>query len=492
MRTYLVFAALLIGVYVFPQGEQCTIGVASGSATKDGRPLVWKTRDYISELDNELRYNVNHTYKFIYVAGAGGSTSARMGVNQHGLAIVNSTSSDLPDGSASGINNGQLIRNGLGNCKTVEEFEDYLDETDVTGRSTNGNFAVIDSTGAAAIFEVGRYIYWRFDAEDEPNGYVLRTNFAVNGGGSTGIQRLARSVNLVSGFHAGDSLNHQSILRYQMRDFSDGNSQPIRIPFPGSYGGRPYGYIETDISICRNSSVSASVITGVLPDENPMLSTMWTILGQPASSVALPYWPIGYPPFEADGVVTAQLCDISLQIRELLYDYQGDNSYIDTYKLLDGEGGGLWTKTFPYEDEVFAQTETLLNTWRAADNLPLIDMKNTQDSLAANTYQFLQSCLNYMLSSEGHSMALQQKVEVYPNPFSSEATLIIEALQSSDLQIKVYSLNGQLLTSRSNIKMNAGENRISIPDIQLLPEGILVMQLVTKEQIQMLKIFKKH
>jgi hypothetical protein len=38
--------------------EDCTIGVASGKATPDGRPMIWKTRD-TSAKDNEVYYNTN-------------------------------------------------------------------------------------------------------------------------------------------------------------------------------------------------------------------------------------------------------------------------------------------------------------------------------------------------------------------------------------------------------------------------------------------------
>ena len=39
--------------------EECTIGVASGNATSDSRPLVWKTRDDSSSLNNEAIFNTS-------------------------------------------------------------------------------------------------------------------------------------------------------------------------------------------------------------------------------------------------------------------------------------------------------------------------------------------------------------------------------------------------------------------------------------------------
>lgn len=471
------------------QGEECTIGVASGTATQDGRPMIWKTRDYLSELDNEVRFNPDLNYSFIYVTGSGSSTSARMGVNEHGLAIVNSNATDLDQGSGTGLLNGELIRDGLGNCLTVEEFQDYLDETNQTGRRTNGNFAVIDSTGAASMFEVSETAYWRYNASDDPKGYVLRTNFSINGGGSTGQERLIRSVKLVGDFHSGDSLNYKSILRYQMRDFSDYASNPFPLPFDGSYGGKPHGYIETALSICRNSSVSASVITGILPGEFTEFSTMWTILGQPAGSVALPYWPIGYPPYEADGVGTSPLCDVAKQIRWQLFDYSADGSFINSYKVLDGQGGGLWTKTFPYEDVVFDKVEELLDGWRSEEILPVSDMQNTQDSLATKTYHFLQSCLGYILD-DGHKLSsFNSQPSLYPNPFTSDALLTYELLKRSDVQIEIYTLAGVLIESASFIEHPPGIHQYFLDPVRNeYPEGMLILRLSVNRQAYAIKL----
>ena len=75
--------------------EGCTIGVAAGSATSDGRPLVWKTRDG-SRYDDEVIYITSEKYKFITVINAGQTESAWMGVNEKGFAILDSDVYDLP------------------------------------------------------------------------------------------------------------------------------------------------------------------------------------------------------------------------------------------------------------------------------------------------------------------------------------------------------------------------------------------------------------
>lgn len=154
--------------------EGCTIGVAAGSATSDGRPLVWKTRDSNAH-DNEVVYNTMHAYKFVAVINANVLDYSWMGVNNKGFAILNSYSPDLPGGST-GYGNGSIMRYALGTCATVADFEELLTTTNQTGRTTQANFGVIDATGAAAIYETSGTQYWKYDANNiaqAPNGYVL-------------------------------------------------------------------------------------------------------------------------------------------------------------------------------------------------------------------------------------------------------------------------------------------------------------------------------
>ncbi|HPS17182.1 MAG TPA: T9SS type A sorting domain-containing protein [Bacteroidales bacterium] len=437
--------------------EECTVGVASGSATKDGRPLLWKTRDNSSSPDNEVKYNTSFKYKFIYVADAGTSTLSWMGVNEHGFAIINSASTDLVS-NLTGPGNGTLMRDVLGACKTIDEFQHYLDSTNITGRSTQANFGVIDSTGAAAFFETGGNVYYKFDTDSTANGFIIRTNFSVNGGGNYGIERYNRSNVLINNFFNGDSLNYKSIIRYQMRDFSDNNSNPVSIPFAGNWSiGIPYGYIYCEKSICRTSSVSTSVIHGVLPSEKPVLTTMWTILGQPASTVALPYWPVGYTPAEADGSTTSALCDKANEIRTTLFDYSSNDNYIDTYKLRDSVGGGLWHCIFPLEDNIFSETENFLDSLRLLSSLPVNLMLNKESALASYALNELNNCFS-SLSAVNNIRNDIASIQLYPNP--AKDFIFIDIKNSAE--IKNYSVR-----IINNIGSLVYENKFSQAEIKI-------------------------
>lgn len=472
--------------------EECTIGVASGKATSDGRPLLWKTRD-TSDQDNEVYYNSSYRNKFISVITAR-STTAWMGVNDKGFAILNSVADDLPAGS-SGVGNGSLMTYALGNFATVEEFEQYLVATNATGRTTQGNFGVIDSTGAAAIFEIGGNVFWKFDAADStvaPNGYVLRTNFAFNGAAKDGlnygiysIERYQRTEKLIGDFYAGDSLCCRSILRTQMRDFSNSNSQPVSVPFPAKWqSNRPYGYIYCYLSICRSTSVSAVVFQGVLPNSEPArLSTMWTILGQPASGIAVPYWPVGKAPKEADGPSTAPLCDIANQIRTLLFDYPDNSSYIDSYKLRDGVGGGLWTMTFPAEDSIFAVTETRLEQWRAGA-ISISEMLATEAELASYAFTTLQNAYSGMTTAvafhDDQDVLTNFRLEQnYPNPFNVATTIQFYLPEPCQVTLKIYNASGQQVENLASHMYSIGNHSITW-DASHRASGIYIYSLVAK------------
>jgi len=463
--------------------EECTIGVAIGNVTADGRPLLWKTRDFSSSPNNEVKYNTSFKYKFICVSDSATSTLSWMGVNEHGFAIVNSLSTDLPTNTY-GPGDGTLMEDVLGNCLTVLDFQSYLDSTNVTGRSTQSNFAVIDSAGAAAIFETGGNVYYRFNADTAAHGYLIRTNFSMSGGGFEGIQRYNRSSVLINNFYNGDTLDYKSILRYQMRDFSDSNSNPILVPYPGVWkSGVPYGYINTDYSICREASVAAAVIQGVKPMEFPGLSTMWTILGQPATSVAIPYWPVGATPADADGANTSPLCNEANEIRAKLFNYSPNVNYINTYDLLNGHGDGLWTCLFPLEDYILTESQQYIDSLRLLTALPVSSMLNKEVDNDAYVLFNLQNCKNSITvipDENGPSMLLK----VYPNPACDNLT-IETGLNDRYCNLKIFDALGKL-----EFEKKLSGHKLNI-DISTFLCGVYEVEVITDSFIKVEKVLKE-
>ena len=361
---------LLLSALSLQAGEECTTVVVAGKATRDGRPLLWKNRD-VEDVQNEAVYITGGLYSLVGIAPPESTAAILMGVNSAGLAIENSVSYDLE--GESGEDNGVFMKLVLQTCASVADFERLLRETNAGGRRTKANFGVIDATGAAAIFETGNHTFAKYDANDPataPAGFVVRTNFGFTGDGSGGgYERYERALELIGNGVAAGEMGHAYLLRRVARDLRNDLVDPYPLPYEGSQEGHPAGYIRTNYSISRYFTRSCVVVHGVRPGEDPRLSTMWTILGEPACGVAIPLWVhAGGTPPETDGTLTAPFCDAIFEKKSACYtDPSGlslANQYLNTYALDEGTGGGILTFSLPIEDWALARAEEALGSWR--------------------------------------------------------------------------------------------------------------------------------
>ncbi len=333
-----------------------------------------------------IRFFGDGENRFVGV-GDVGSTYIWMGVNDKAFAIGNALSEDLDRL----LGNGGLMMYCLPICETLEDFEAILDSTNLTGRETNGNFAVIDSTGAAAMYEIGPTHYWKFDTVDSENGFVVRTNFAFSDNDRSYYDQYDRSNALLEELLADDNINYRTILQIHARDFSDTDSNPYDIPFEDYIEeGYPWGYVPSDFSICNYITGSAAVFRGVLSGEPPCLSTMWTMLGQPAGAIAFPVFPIGEPPIEANTVDSSALCARATEIKSQVFNCPGGYGYCDTYKLHNDAGTGIWDQVFPMEIQLFDEYDDCFDDWISVmpDDQTILDV---QQRMTTDAYDFLQN-----------------------------------------------------------------------------------------------------
>jgi hypothetical protein len=177
--------------------EACTIAIATGGATVDGRPVLWKNRDFFGRPDTwqailfwheptgqelSAAYPITDSFSYVAVSDRGDRSDPqdvaetlyypRMGANEKGLAVVSAQAHTLEDdiqedmvGDSSqdpqGIRNGGLNHWLLSRCETITDVEQLLTDTNdgggyngSTARNTASLIAVIDRFGGAAIFEV--------------------------------------------------------------------------------------------------------------------------------------------------------------------------------------------------------------------------------------------------------------------------------------------------------------------------------------------------
>ncbi len=365
-----VLSVLLAGVLV-AQGEQCTIGVACGKATADGRPLLWKNRD-AHQRDNVVMALADGTIPYFALCDAGNAAAVWGGANVAGFGVVSAVSRDLPEASAAGPDNGAFAKMALQRCTTLAEFETLLKET-AGARRTRANFGVIDAAGGASFFEVGPGRHERFDAAASSDGMLVRTNFATTAGGERGRERFARAEALCRSA-ASKPLTCRFLLQQFLRDLQ---------PPPSAEKGDA-GRQDARETINRQTTVAGLVLAGVAPGEDTRWTTMWTLLGQPLFTIAVPLWPAAAAvPRDLAGDPRSALCDASKRFQDAFYEPTaaaaaeapgGDAAEADaspSLRWLRIDRVPLARRTLLFtEADLLARVEERLEQWRAPGRDP--------------------------------------------------------------------------------------------------------------------------
>ena len=110
---------------------------------------------------------------------------------------------------------------------------------------------------------------------------------------------------------------------------------------------------------------------------------MWTLLGEPAFSVAVPCWMTNsHLPEVLQDPDHNSLCEAAWQVRELNYE---SANVLSTRWL-----GCVWAETLPLENRIFLETKTRIETWRKQDRLPNPEeIDRFQESLAESALKSL-------------------------------------------------------------------------------------------------------
>jgi len=347
--------------------EECSVGVAAGRATADGRPLLWKNRD-ARQRDNVVRHFADGRWPYVALCNAGATKSVWGGANAAGFCIMNSLSRDLTGEGREGPGNGGFMKLALQRCETVEDFEKLLRATNETRRQTRANFGVIDAVGGAAIFETGHDHFVRFDADAAEEGILVRTNFATTSDGQGGKERFARAGAICFERPAANELDHRFLLQQFCRDLT---------PPPSALAGAE-GMQDVRETIHRQTTVAAMVFCGVARGEHPRTTTMWAMLGQPLFSIAVPVWPAaGGVAEEVQGTPRSALCDAALALEAGFY-VEADAAEAPEHD--DVPGSLRWLRTAdlprvtdalrPVENRILVATLARMDGWRTQGAQP--------------------------------------------------------------------------------------------------------------------------
>ncbi|MDM7915123.1 MAG: hypothetical protein QUU85_07635 [Candidatus Eisenbacteria bacterium] len=424
------------------EGEECTIAVASGLATADGRPILWKNRD-TGYQDNEAVYFDDGLYRYVTLVNAGQTDEAWIGVNERGFAIANALSHNLPDSLYIGITNGELMKRALQICGTVEDFEGYLKTTNKLGRQNPANFAVLDAAGGAAMFEAGNRHYLRYDAAVAPRGVLVRTNFSF-WADTTGYEtwRFRRCSQLVGQAIQMHRLMVRTFLQEIARDIRPADLDPYPLPFEGTPPEDPkaHGYVCTANTINRRNTVAGGAVLGVRAGEDPMLSAFFAALGQPVSTIPLPVWvAAGATPPEMDGALTSPVCDEAKERMERIYDYLPNFTLLNTYELRSPSRGCYLAQAERVERWIFDQADLELNRWRREGATPE-EMRQAEQWIAQRAFRAWQ---------KGEPLPGEVRLDLYayasPNPSRGATILRIESERAlpAGLALELLDVQGR-------------------------------------------------
>ena len=355
------------------ENENCTLALISGNATTDERPLLWKNRD-CPATDQEFIYVDTVGYAFIGVTNSETTDQVWGGINEMGFAIVDANAYNFDNLVPGPDDDGYIMYSALKICRTVEDFEAVMDSTDDAGRKRNAIYGVLDAYGNGAFFEAATYEHYRYDLDDPtaaPDGYMVRATFGYSGGPNHLSQyRHDRALELLDSANTVGCLSRQFIIQSVARDLTGQLTNPYPLPFQGIEGSLPYGFINTNSEniINRYTTRSVLVVQGVLPTEDPLLSTLWALVAEPISTLTLPLWVhAGSVPPEFDGPEFDQSAlNVWAQVfRNYLYPSEGGGNALDTWKLVDQWGDGMLPFLFSLENQAFAIGDSALNVWRS-------------------------------------------------------------------------------------------------------------------------------
>lgn len=372
----LVSAALLGGA---AHSNACTSIIVSGKVTPDGRPYIFKNRD-THDLDNLAIQIQGPRYHFIGIVATKDTLykSVWSGHNEVGFAIANTAAYNLngkpepgkprPQGDD---NDGTLMRKALGTCRTLGDFEHLLDSIKAQGPiPSNSNFAVLDAEGGVAYYETGNKGYVKYDANDPlvaPYGFIVRTNHGMSGERSLdqGVERYLAISDYATRAAFANDLGFENIIRKVTRNLKHGLTQIDLHDFQPQDDSQPVYFPFRDF-IPRYLTASAQLIQGVKENESPLLTTAWTIVGSPLTTVAIPLW------ITTDGklpnVVTHQkpgqqapLVTASFELKRQLFPIERGNGqdYINLARLINRSGTGIIQQIEPIETEIFYRSRAI-------------------------------------------------------------------------------------------------------------------------------------
>jgi len=383
MKTIKIILFTLVFLVLSNHAIACTVAVVSGKYTKDGRPLLWKNRE-TNYINNQIMFFNDGKYEYMGLVNSGDihGKSVWIGQNSTGFAIMNSASYNLNIGDSTKLSGleGRIIKEALATCKTIQDFEKYLDNLPKPTR-LEANFGVIDAHGGAAMYELNNKGYVKFDANDPkvaPFGYIIRGNYSfmgTYGDESSGYIRYNTTNELFYDAMATNSFDAQFIIQDVTRGLKHSlTKEDLYRDFADIPENTPTYTFFYDF-IPRRTTSSACVVQGVKKDENPEFTTLWSVVGFPLTSIVVPTWIKGGNDFPEvlkrnDKLKDSPICNAALELKKEFFPIRWGRyamrNYVNINALINADKTGIQQKIEPYENKIFKTTNNKLDEWRSS------------------------------------------------------------------------------------------------------------------------------
>jgi hypothetical protein len=368
--------------------EQCTSAVISPRASVETVPVLWKNRD-TGTLSNKVVFVEDTPYSYLALVNAdvpsGRHTFA--GLNSAGFGIMNTVAYNLPRQSGEMEDlEGIVMADALRTCRTVADFERYLEANLGPGLGAWANFGVIDADGNALIFEIHNHGYEKHDAAAVEAGYLVNTNFARSGAPNegAGYLRFERASQLFEGFPPAE-VDHMTILTRFTRDLGHVLLEQPNLEQASATGQEKDLWIFSRDCINRPSTAAAVVIVGKNPSDPASPATMWVIPGEPVTAIALPLWvEAGSSPAPLWDGEEAPLWRESLRIKGLIRPHSEGykRDYLNLTRLDNADGTGFLPKILETEAEIIAETLGFLRSPHSPAELAAFQKRMAERALA--------------------------------------------------------------------------------------------------------------
>ncbi|MCK5222863.1 MAG: hypothetical protein KAR14_14845, partial [Candidatus Aminicenantes bacterium] len=136
--------------------------------------------------------------------------------------------------------------------------------------------------------------------------------------------------------------------------------------------------------INRPSTSGAVIITGRKKGDPDSIATLWVILGEPVTSIAVPVWvEAKSSPIQLHSGETAPICSESLRIKKIIHPFSEGSkiNYLNATKLVNREGTGFLPIILKTENRIFRETAEFLKTSHSPDELAEFQTKMAEMAL---------------------------------------------------------------------------------------------------------------